>query len=264
MQSTSLKEFRSTLSDSRGLGVYLFAGSAGVPLADLAVHIGPGWPPGVPTLFVLVAGLANLITFHWLHQCRQSTVARAAYAAATATIVFFSLYWVTMTRLTVAVPNLKWRVAVGSTVSADAKAILEAASQVPLQGVPRLPEDLLKRPSEERGDPQDQALRIWKPDEVYRSRTLLIIYWALCVACLGCLTMSFTIYHRRKSVPEERTKEVLGGVTSKKAKSGAASTTSPKRAPNDKSKVSKEDDSTSSSSTASDLNKGTTDEEQPR
>src|ERR1044072_3263683 len=65
MARTGLEEFREVIADFKSLTSWSVKGAVVAPLADLVLHVGAPWPPGVPVITSVLELLTLICVFHF-------------------------------------------------------------------------------------------------------------------------------------------------------------------------------------------------------
>jgi hypothetical protein len=184
MAQSGIAEFKEVLTDFRSLTSWSIGGAVAAPLADLALKLGPPWPPGA----FLISSLAEILTliyiFHFWFRANHKQLGKRMRASVITLLLSALTYLVLFDLFTFQSPSSNQRYTKGFVPKPDKKMLLDAGRS----------EDEVLRGSEYNPN------QVWKSWSITAVHLSLLGAWTVIFISLSIVVGSFVISQRRKRI----------------------------------------------------------------
>jgi hypothetical protein len=185
MPGSGLEEFREVISDVRSITSWAVGGAVAAPLADLVLHIGAPWPPGVPLITSLVELASLICVFHFWVGLAQRRLTTRILVALVAVLISSLAYLYLFDTYTFVNPATSKRYAKGFVVRPDIEAMLHRE---------------LSSPEEALAGLEYREEEVWTAGSITAARLTLLATWLLAFGSLSTFLGTFVIAQRRRRV----------------------------------------------------------------
>jgi len=185
MAKTGLEEFREVLADFKSLSTLAVKGAVVAPLADLVLHVGAPWPPGVPLITSTVELITLICVFHfWFSKSYKQLTQRMKIFLVVLCVSFFGHLYL-LDAYTFVSPATSKRYAKGFVVRPDVQQLIPVA---------------FKTPEEVLSNYEYKEEAVWTAGSITAARLSLLAVWLIVFASLSGFIGTFIMAQRRKTV----------------------------------------------------------------
>ena len=205
----SLKEFRSTLKEVKGLALSVGAGSVIAPLLASLSAYQPPWPHGISAL----AALTEFVTFILCFQLGKNSSVRTSgimvVVCACLQAVVAITYMFLASRFMLPLGTSSETIVLGCGLTEEAKILLDPNSLPVAEQCPGDFHNLL-------ASAQYEATVIWIPSSVQNLKMLLASVWLTNFACFAAMLIMFVLSQQKGSAQRRTRPAVNAGPSERK------------------------------------------------